>query len=146
MPYRLRRATPDDLGVLVARSRLLSDHESIVVSDADIERAMGRLLGDAGLGGAWLIEDGGVIGHVIVTWGYDIEFAGRDAWLTELWVDEAARGHGAATAALALLDAELREHEVRALHLQVRSENPAVRLYERSGFEHVPRVVMTRRM
>src|SRR5690606_35707822 len=66
-------------------------------------------------------------------------FAGRDAWLTELWVDEHARGNGAARAALAQLEDALRERAVRALHLQVRPDNPAVRLYERAGFERSPR-------
>jgi len=78
--------------------------------------------------------------------GYDLEFAGRDAWLTELWIDEHARNSGAGAAALALLDAELRPLGVRALHLQVRPENPAVRLHARAGFAKSPRVILTRRL
>ncbi|HSN27017.1 MAG TPA: GNAT family N-acetyltransferase, partial [Kofleriaceae bacterium] len=119
------------------------------------------LLGAPELGGVWLIEraagaapadrsnagtDGAVVGYAIVTFGYDLEFAGRDAWLTELWVDESERGGGAGTAALDQLDAELRPLGVRALHLQVRPENPALRLYERAGFERSPRYVLTRKV
>ena len=33
-----------------------------------------------------------------------------------------------------------------ALHLQVRPENPALRLYERSGFSRSPRLILTRRL
>ncbi len=47
---------------------------------------------------------------------------------------------------LALLDGELRALGVRAVHLGVRPENPAVRLYARAGFEASPRLFMTRRL
>jgi ribosomal protein S18 acetylase RimI-like enzyme len=95
----------------------------------------------------WVIEDAGAqLGYAIVTFGFDLEFGGRDAWLTELWVDEAARGRGAGSAALALLEPELRAHDVRAYHLQVRAENRALRLYERAGFTRVPRLILTRRL
>lgn len=144
---QLRAASIADLTDVLPRTRALNDHEGIVVSDADLETALRRLLGDPALGGVWLIRsDDRTVGYAIVTFGYDLEFAGRDAWLTEIWVDEDARGRGAARAALDLLDAELKRHGVRALHLQVRPENPALRLYERAGFSRSPRLILTRRL
>jgi ribosomal protein S18 acetylase RimI-like enzyme len=143
----LRPATLDDRAALLPRTRDLNAHEGIAIDLAVLEAALDRLLRDASLGGAWLIErDGAAIGYAIVTFGYDLEFGGRDAVLTELWIDPAARGHGAGSSALRLLDPALRAQGVRALHLQVRPENPALRLYERSGFVASPRVVMTRRL
>jgi len=143
----LRLATIDDVPVLLPRTRALNAHESIVIGDAELEAALRGLLSDSSLGGVWLVEEAGVaIGYAIVTYGYDLEFAGRDAYLTELWIDEAARGRGAGKAALALLPDQLRARGVHALHLQVRPENPAVRLYERAGFTKSPRWIMTRRL
>lgn len=143
----LRAASLADLPTLLPRTRALNAHEGIAVSDADLEKALGNLLSDPAIGGVWHIEeDGRDVGYAIVTFGYDLEFAGRDAWLTEIWVDETARGRGAASAALQLLDAELKQHHVHALHLQVRPENPALRLYERSGFSRSPRLILTRRL
>ena len=144
--YKLRRATPDDLPLLLPRTRALQDHEAITISDDALEAALRRLLDDTSLGGAWLIVADDVVGYAIVTFGYDLEFGGRDAYLTELFVDAAARGHGAGTAALALLDPELRALGVRALHLQVRPDNRATHLYERSGFARSPRWIMSRRL
>lgn len=145
--FALRAATAADLALVLPRTRALNDHEGIVVSDAPLEGALRHLLGDPGLGGVWLVErDGAPIGYAIVTFGYDLEFAGRDAWLTEMWIDADARGCGAGAAALDALDRELRVHGVRALHLQVRPGNPAVRVYERAGFAAVPRTIMTRRL
>ena len=147
VPVTLRLATVDDVPALLPRTRALNAHEAIAIGDAELEGALRALLADASLGGAWLVEDAGaVIGYAIVTYGYDLEFAGRDAYLTELWIDEPARGQGAGRAALALLPDELRARGVHALHLQVRPENPAVRLYERSGFVKSPRWIMTRRL
>ena len=156
---RLRRATPADLPAILPRTRALNAHEGIVVAPDALEAALRGLLAEPNHGGVWLIENdaaaasgaphvgtAAVVGYAIVTFGYDLEFAGRDAWLTELWVDEAARGSGAGTAALDQLDAELRPLGVRALHLQVRPENPALRLYERKGFERSPRYVLTRKL
>jgi ribosomal protein S18 acetylase RimI-like enzyme len=143
----LRRAVLADVAALLLRTRALNAHEGIAIGDAELEAALRRLLEDRTLGGAWLVERGGeAIGYAIVTFGYDLEFGGRDAYLTELWIDAHARGAGAGTRALELLDDELRGDGVRALHLQVRPENPALRLYERNGFVRSPRLVLTRRI
>ncbi|HEU4728798.1 MAG TPA: GNAT family N-acetyltransferase [Kofleriaceae bacterium] len=143
----LRFASPQDLPALLPRTTALNAHEGITIDPPVLEAALTRLLGDPSLGGVWMIErDGTAIGYAIVTFGYDLEFGGRDAFLTELWIDPPERGRGAASAALALIDPELRAREVRALHLQVRPENPAMTLYARSGFVASPRIVMTRVM
>jgi len=122
----------------------LNAQEDIVVDDALLEAALRRLLGDASLGTVWLVEDERPIGHAVVTYGYDLEFAGHDSYLTEFWIDEPHRGRGAGAAALDLIIDELRARDIRAVHLGVRPENPARRLYERAGFTMSPRLLMTR--
>jgi ribosomal protein S18 acetylase RimI-like enzyme len=145
--FALRLATVDDIAEVLPRTRAFNAHEGIVIDPAAHEPALRQLLGDPSLGGVWLVERAGVpVGYAIITFGFDLEFGGRDSYLTELWIDPDARGRGAGTAALALLDPELESRDVRALHLQVRSDNPAVRLYERTGFITSPRQVMTRRL
>ena len=143
----LRPANLDDLAELLPRTRALNAHEGIAIDPAALEAALAHLLREPSIGGVWLVErDGTPIGYAIVTFGYDLEFAGRDAYLTELWIDPPARGGGAGSEALRLLDPELRARGVHALHLQVRPDNPALRLYERSGFVASPRLVMTHRL
>lgn len=144
MSYALRPATVDDLALVLPRTRALNAHEGITTSGELIAAALRGLLDNPALGGVWLVGEP-IVGYAIVTYGYDLEFAGREAWLTELWIDEPARGQGAGAAALAALEDELPRLGVRALHLQVRPENPAVRLYERAGFAASPRLVMTKR-
>jgi len=145
--FALRAAALDDLATVLPRTRDLNAHEGIAIDAPTLEAALERLLRDPSLGGVWLIERERVaIGYAIVTFGYDLEFGGRDAFLTELWVDPDARGRGAGSAALELLGPELRALGVRALHLQVRPENPALRLYQRQGFVVSPRLIMTQRL
>jgi ribosomal protein S18 acetylase RimI-like enzyme len=143
----IRLAGPENLAALAPRSRALNAHEHIALDPVIHEAALDQLLRNPGIGCAWLIErDGAAIGYAIVTFGYDLEFNGRDATLTELWIDPGARGGGAGGEAIALLEPELRARGVHALHLQVRPDNPAFRLYQRSGFIASPRTVMTRRL
>jgi ribosomal protein S18 acetylase RimI-like enzyme len=145
--FGLRIATPADLDELLPRTRALNDHEGIRVPTETLRDAMAVLLRSPSLGGVWVITvDDATIGYAIVTFGFDLEFAGRDAWMTELWVDEAHRKSGAGAAAIELLVPELAQRDVGALHLQVRPENPAKRLYDRTGFVASPRIVMTRRI
>jgi len=147
MTIALRLATAEDFAEVLPRTRALNDHEGIDVTDAVLEAALRRLLGDGTLGGVWLVErDAHVIGYALVAFAYDLEFGGRDAWLTELWIDDAARGSGAGRAVIEALGGELRARDIRALHLQVRPENPAKRLYARAGFVTSPRQIMTRRL
>ncbi len=145
--FSLRLATVDDLETILPRTRALNDHEGITISTERLAAALRVLLADPNLGGVWVIDDDGrTVGYAIVTFGFDLEFGGRDAYLTELFVDDSERGRGAGRAALDLLPPELAARGVHALHLQVRPENPAMRLYERAGFITSPRRIMTRRL
>ena len=47
--------------------------------------------------------------------------------------------------ALRVAAAEYESEMLHALHLQVRPDNPAQRLYRRAGFTASPRITMTRR-
>jgi ribosomal protein S18 acetylase RimI-like enzyme len=143
----IRPAVLADLPLLVAFSSALNAHESIAVSDAELDAGLRQLIGDPQLGVVFVIEDAGAsIGYALCAFAFDLEFGGREAWLTELFVGDDSRGRGIGTAALQDMQRELRARGIKALHLQVRPENPAVALYERLGFSRVPRLVMTRRL
>ncbi|HET9624991.1 MAG TPA: GNAT family N-acetyltransferase [Kofleriaceae bacterium] len=145
--FTLRLATVDDVAHVLPRTAALNAHESIDLEPAALEASLRTLLRDPALGRVWLIaRDGAPVGYAITTFGYDLEFNGLEAWLTELWIDDHARAHGGGGAVLDLLAGELKALGIAAVHLQVRPENRARRLYERRGFEASPRIVMTRRL
>ncbi|MEO8552957.1 MAG: GNAT family N-acetyltransferase [Kofleriaceae bacterium] len=147
MTFALRIATAADLPALVPRSRALQDHEGIEISTEALESAMREMLANPELGVVFAIEDdGAVVGYAFLSYSFDLEFAGREAWLTELFIDDAVRGRGAGTFALAAIEPELRARGVHAYHLQVRADNAALRLYERAGFQRVPRLIMSKKL
>ena len=143
---KLRLARPDDLDLVLPRTAALNAHENIPVEPGALRSALAKLLAEPELGCVFLVVDDHPIGYAIVTYGYDLEFAGRDAYLTEIWIDEAARARGAGGAVLALLEPEMRARGVRALHLFVRPENRALHLYERAGYERIPRYFYTKKL
>jgi ribosomal protein S18 acetylase RimI-like enzyme len=110
--------------------------------------ALGRLLGDPGLGRAWRIEAGGhVAGYLVVTFGYSLEFHGRDAFVDELYLREEFRGHGLGRRAIEVAEAECRASGIAALHLEVERKNtPAQAFYRRMGFADHDRYLMTKRL
>jgi ribosomal protein S18 acetylase RimI-like enzyme len=99
--------------------------------------ALGKLLAEEAFGCAWLIErDGRALGYIVLTFGYSLEFGGRDAFIDELYIQEAYRGCGVGTETLELAESAARSMGIAALHLEVDRDNRvASRFYRRSGFE-----------
>jgi ribosomal protein S18 acetylase RimI-like enzyme len=111
-----------------------------------VRRALGALIEDERFGWAWVMEDPGPVGYVVVTIGYSIEFGGRDAFVDELFVSAEARGRGLGTRALEIAAEACRAAGIVALHLEVdRGNTAAQRLYRRHGFVDHDRYLMTRR-
>ena len=141
-----RTATPRDADELLPRIAAFYAIEEIPYAEEDVRDGLAKLLYTTDLGRAVLFEqEGRVVGYAIVTWGYDLEYGGRDAYLTDLYLDPDARGAGLGRAALAEIERVSREDGVKQLHLMVRPENhKALRLYVRAGFTRPPRLFFTK--
>lgn len=143
---RIRVATADDadglLDMMVDFNRL----EGIAWSRETGAPALATLLSSPSVGSVGLVCEGDAVrGYFVVTWGFDLEWAGRDAFLTELYLRPETRGRGIGRAVMPLVEGFVRANEARALHLLVRPENEAaVRLYRGVGFEQPPRVFLTK--
>ena|SRR5438105_2873757 len=144
--FQARSATAADLPQVLEMMAAFNLGESIPFDRAVFRPRLERLAGDAGLGRLVVFEiDDEVCGYAIVTWGYDLEYGGRDAFLTELFVKAPQRGRGVGRLALAAAEDAARSGGAHALHLLVRHDNAAaIRLYDRAGYRIEPRAVMTR--
>jgi ribosomal protein S18 acetylase RimI-like enzyme len=147
----VRIATHADLAVLLDMMVDFNALEGIAWSRARGEEALRVLIADPKLGVAGLLEeitgesDRATLGYFVLTWGYDLEWNGRDAFLTELYLVPHARGRGAGGTLLARIERIACEHGSRALHLMVRSENDvARRLYASAGYTSPPRIFLTK--
>lgn len=100
--------------------------------------ALTRLLADPSLGRVIVVDD--CSGYAVFTWGFDLEFGGRDAFLTEIYVIPERRRAGWGRR---LLDEVLRAAKADgagAVHLGVYPDNQAaVALYRAAGFTKIPR-------
>ncbi len=87
---------------------------------------------------------GEVAGYVVLTFGFSLEFHGRDAWIDELYLRAAYRGQGIGKAALALMADICRREGIKALHLAVAHKNQrAQTVYQQAGYTAHDRDVMT---
>ena len=88
-------------------------------------------------GGVWLIcVDGRPVGYIVLTWGFSLEFGGRDAIVDELYLEASHRGKGLGQQALAFAETVCQTQNIQALHLEVdRDNHQAQAFYDRVGFE-----------
>jgi GNAT superfamily N-acetyltransferase len=131
-------AGESQLEALLPLVRGYHEFEHVAMSDAERAAAVAPLLQpDSGLGRIWLVRSGGeAVGYAALTFGYSIEFRGRDAFVDELFLVEKARGRGMGSAVLEFLKQEAAALGIVALHLEVARDNRrARRVYERWGFE-----------
>jgi GNAT superfamily N-acetyltransferase len=142
-----RRAEVADLNALLQMQRVFYEHEGYPFDVPTASHAMRTLIENESLGRMLVIEHaGGAAGYLVVTFGYSLEFGGRDAFIDELFVMPNARGAGLGTRALAVAEQVCVDNGIRALHLEVEFVNEsAKRLYTRSGYTEHTRHLMTKR-
>lgn len=144
----IRAAEPADADALVT---LVAEFygEAHYRFDAPVtRRAVARLLADGEVGRAWLATvDGRTAGYAVVTFGFSLEYGGRDAFVDELFVRPAHRRRGLGERLLATIESAAAEHGVGALHLEVEGDNDgAASLYRRRGFAGNARRLLTKRI
>jgi len=148
MTPTFKAAEPGDADALLSMMRGLYEHDEPPFDEGRARAALAQLLDEEAYGLAYLILLGGeVAGYVVLTFGFSLEFGGRDAFVDELYVREEFRGRGAGGAALRFAEEVCRGRGVRALHLEVERANArAEALYRRAGFVAHDSRLMTRRL
>src|SRR5436305_12923790 len=100
--YAARAATEADLPAVLTMVEDFNAIEAIAFDRASFTPRVRELIGNRAIGGLIVFDvDGALAGYAIVTWGWDLEFGGRDAFLTELYVTGAHRRHGVGRQGLA---------------------------------------------
>ncbi len=127
-----------DIGILMRYMREFHkfDH-SEPFDETPAQAAMEKVVADKAVGRVWLILEGeDIIGYMVLTLSYRLEYRGYYAFLDELYIREDMRSQGIGTKAIAFLEQSCQDLNAVALQLEVKSNNPAaVALYEKLGFE-----------
>ncbi len=144
----VRPATAADVPALLALMVDFNRWEGIAWDPEHGEAPLRHLLGAPELGQVTLFQRAETaVGYALITYGYDLEFGGRDAFLTEMYLTPAARGQGLGQKLLGELLVVTGAAAVQALHLQVRPDNIAAqRLYRAAGFAPTTRLFLSRRL
>jgi ribosomal protein S18 acetylase RimI-like enzyme len=150
-----RPALLADVAELLVMMRDFNQLEGIQFEAQAIEPPLCSLIGDPSLGVVCMLEqnaretpaEASAAGYFVLTWNYDLEWRGRDAMLTELYLRPALRGRRLGKAAMAEVERAALRGGAFAIHLAVRPENsPARRLYESAGFADPKRLLMTKEL
>ncbi|MGH9843409.1 MAG: GNAT family N-acetyltransferase [Blastocatellia bacterium] len=146
MNLEFKPAIIADAELLLEMMRDFYAHEELVFEKTAARRALEGLINDSSFGRVVLIcNEAEVIGYAVLTFGYSLEFHGRDAFVDEIYLREDARGQGMGQRVLAYLTEVCAENGVRALHLEVERKNAAAQsAYRKFGFEDHDRYLMTK--
>lgn len=136
MTLQIRLASDADVPALVALMTAFYAEADFPLPAEPAAAAFRGLLADPRLGRVWLAEEGGVVvGHLVLTLCFSMEYGGLRGFIDDLYVRPEARGRGAGAALLAAARAAAIESDVRALHVEVGPQNEiARRLYARAGY------------
>ncbi len=146
MNLEFRQAESSDADLLLETMRDFYAHEELAFEEPAARRALEGIINDSSFGRVVLIcSDGDVIGYTVLTFGYSLEFHGRDAFVDEIYLREDARGQGIGQHILVYLTEICAENGVQALHLEVERKNAAAQsAYRKFGFEDHDRYLMTK--
>jgi diamine N-acetyltransferase len=146
MTLNLIPAEATDLETLVVFMRDFNEHEKIPFNEQAVRRALQQLLAEPLLGRVFLLEqEAEKVGYVVLTFGFSLEFHGRDAFIDELYVIPNYRGRGVGKQALDAVIELCRKEGIAALHLEVERANTiAQEVYRKQGFKDHDRYLLTR--
>lgn len=146
METSFRPAEPSDADALIEMMRGLYEHDRTPFDERSHRDALARLFTNDSYGLVYLLlSGGGVAGYVVITFGFSLEFRGRDAFIDEVFVREEFRGRGLGAAAVRFAEGVCRERGVGALHLEVeRANTRAQSVYRKAGFKDHDRYLLTK--
>jgi ribosomal protein S18 acetylase RimI-like enzyme len=141
-----RAAVPADAEPILVLQRAFYAEGGYPFFEKEARSVLTRLLVEPSFGRVWVATDGpAVIGYVVLTLSYSLEYRGRDAFIDELYIADTHRGTGLGSQALQLAEDACVERGVRVLHLEVeRTNGGAIALYRRHGFADRNRFLLTK--
>ncbi len=129
-------ASVSNIETLIKLMSELYAHEHLPFEEQAARSALQRILGNDSYGQIYLVcINKEIIGYLVVTFGFSLEYCGRDAFVDEIYIQEKYRGQGIGSKGLQLAEEICREQGIQALHLEVERENTnAQAVYRKAGF------------
>jgi ribosomal protein S18 acetylase RimI-like enzyme len=143
--HAIRPARTSDLRRLLPLVKAYNAFDGIVYDARTLRAALSQLLKDKCLGRVWIIDTGrGLAGYAVLAFSYDLEFGGREATITDLFVSARHRRRGYGARLLSMIIAFCRRTALYEIELHVTRENrAAMAFYKSFGFVDRRRTVLT---
>ncbi|HCF29262.1 MAG TPA: GNAT family N-acetyltransferase [Cyanobacteria bacterium UBA11049] len=146
METSFKRAEMSDMEILMEFIREFCEVDHHPFDDFSVRVALTKIVSDDSLGRVWLIQrNSEAIGYIVLTFGYSLEYRGREAVIDEIYIRESHRGRGIGKRAIEFVEEVSPSLEIKALHLEVERENIAAQyFYRKVGFEDQDSYLMTK--
>lgn len=146
MSLKIIPAEATDIELLVVFMRDFYEHEALSFDESAARQALQQLIENHFFGRVFLFELADEkVGYAVLTFGFSLEFHGRDAFVDELYICESYRGRGLGKQALEFLADVCRTEGIAALHLEVERVNTiAQEVYRQQGFKDHDRYLLTK--
>lgn len=126
-----------DIDLIVAMRREFYAIDGYQIDVEKSHKLFIEFIENEALGRVWLIaSDGDIVGYVILTFMFSLEFGGTLAFIDELYISERSRGKGIGKSTMDFIKSEAGQLNVKMLYLEVDHHNTiAKKLYLSAGFE-----------
>lgn len=137
-----------DTEILVELIQEFCEFDAHPFDECAIRKALVKILSDESLGRVWLIQsEGEAIGYIVLTFGYSLEYLGRDAFIDEIYIRENYRRQGIGKKTIQFIERVCPTLGIKAVHLEVERKNIAAQsFYRQMGFKDQERYLMTKWM
>jgi GNAT superfamily N-acetyltransferase len=135
----MRNATLNDIALLLELMTEFYAESNYELDRENATQAFRTILEQPRLGDIFIIDfDGQGVGHAVITYKFAMEYGGMMACLDDLFIRPEFRNRGLSTAALEKIRQYCRQHQIRAMTVEVAFDNaPAQKVYRRTGFKEL---------
>lgn len=147
MSHTIVAAMPGDVDRVLELMQGYYAHDGLAFDSKCARAALLELLHNERYGRVWMVmaPDEMPAGYIALTFGYSLEFHGRDAFVDELYLRPPFRRQGLGSAALTFAAEYCGRHGIRSLHLAVERDNHNARaFYPTQGFVSRGQTLFTR--
>ena len=136
MNVELKKATTKDAEELLKLMCDYYSYEGLEFNKFDSQKTLVDILSSDGYGIVDLIlVDSHIAGYLCMTYGYSLEYFGRDCILDEIYVVPQYQRKGIGSCVLKLIEKQLNEKGFKAIHLEVFDKNKhALDFFAKNGF------------
>lgn len=128
-------ATEDEILFLIEMIQRFYEEDHHDYKESQITNALMEIMREETLGNIYLVKyKKQIAGYFILTYGWSLEYFGRDILIDELYIKKKFRGRGLGKKSIEFIEKYVKDKKFKAIHLEVNKYNIAKKLYESKGY------------